>query len=118
MAGETKKWLVVTSHQWLFAAMTSKTMNISGVTAHDECIQKFIKCFETNVKYKELLDGALEIPEFKAFDLVSWCKTRLEHFLKVEAIFDDMLRAVYDLIFTQNIKPNKRDVLITLKIII
>ena len=78
--------------------------------------RKVVKHFETKGKNKELLDDAMEILKVKPLHLVSWCKTRMGHFLKAEAIFADMHPAVYDVMFTQNIKPDERDVFLLQKI--
>ena len=110
-----KKWLVIIGLWLLFEALTSRIMNIPEVTVHYECIQKVVNHFEAGVKNKEVLVGAMEILEVKPLHLVSWYKARLKHFLKAEAVFDDMLPAVYDVMFTQNMKPDERDVIFTTK---
>ena len=94
---------------------TSKTMNVSEVTVHYACILMVVKHFETKVKNKELLDDAMKILEVKPLHLTSSCKTGMEHFLKAKAIFDDMLPAVYYVMFTQNKKPDEKDAFITPK---
>ena len=73
--------------------INSKSMNVPEVNVHYECLQKVVKHFETSVKNKELLDDAMVILKVKPLHLVYWCNTRMGHFLKAEAIFDDMLPA-------------------------
>ena len=94
---------------------TTKIMNVPEITVHYDCIQKMVKHFQISAKNKELRDDAIKILEVKPLHFVFWCKTKIGHFLKAEAIFDDKLPAVYDVMFTQNIKPDESDALITPK---
>ena len=82
---------------------TSKTMNVPDVTTLYECLRKFVKHFESSIKNKELLDEALEILESSPLHLISWCQTRMAHFLKAAKVFDDMIPAIYDVMYTKDV---------------
>ena len=45
--------------------------------------------------------------------LLSWCQTRIAHFLKSCNIFNEMLAAVYDNMYTKGIQVDERDLLFT-----
>ena len=94
---------------------TSKTMNVPDVTILYECLRRVVKHFECSIKNKELLDEALEILESSPLHLISWCQTRMAHFLKASAVFDNMLPALYDVMYTKNVKEDDREVLFTPK---
>ena len=92
---------------------TSKTMNVPEVTALYECLRAMIKHFKSSVKNIELLDDAMEILEASKLHLISWCQTRMAHFLNASKVFDDMLPAIYDVMFTKNVRKEERDILFT-----
>ena len=94
---------------------TSKTMNVPEVTTLYECLRRVVKHFEASVKNKELLDKAMEILEASPLHLISWCQTRMAHFLKASRVFDEMLPAVYDVMYTKGVKEDDRDILFTPK---
>ena len=90
---------------------TSKTMNVGEVTTCYETLRTVIKHFESSVKNKELLDEAMAILEMTPLHLLSWCQTRMSHFLKSCHVFDDMLAAVYDTMYTKGIRVDEREIL-------
>ena len=92
---------------------TSKTMNVPEVTVVYECLRTVIKHFEQSIKNKETLDQAMEILDMTPLHLLSWCQTRMAHFLKSCAVFDDMLAAIYDTMYTRGIRIDERDLLFT-----
>ena len=89
---------------------TSKTMNVPEVTTLYECLRTVIKHFECSVKNKETLDS-MEILGMTPLHLLSWCRTRMAHFLNSCKVFDDMLAAVYDTMYTRGIRVDERDLL-------
>lgn len=90
-------------------------MNVAEVTVLYECLRTVIKHFESSIKNKDLLDEAMEILELQPLHLMSWCQTRMGHFLKACKIMDEMLPAVYDAMFTKGIRVEERDLLFTAK---
>ena len=85
-------------------------MNVPGMTFFYESFCK-VKYFEASVKNKELLDDVTEILEVKPLHFISWCQTRMTHLFKASATFDEKLLAVYNMMYTNNLKPDYRDVL-------
>ena len=92
---------------------TSKTMGVPEVSALYECLRTVIKHFECSVKNKELLDECMELLELTPLHLISWCQTRMAHFLKSCNVFEEMLPAVYDVMYTRGIRFDERDRLFT-----
>ena len=90
---------------------TSKTMNVPEVTTLYECLRTVIKHFESSVKNKETLDQYMKILKMTPLHLISWCQTRMAHFLKSCHVFDGMLAAVYDVMYTKGICVDERDLL-------
>ena len=85
----------------------------SSISTLYECLRTAVKHFESSIKNKELLDEAMEILELQPLHLIAWCQTRMGHFLKACKVFDDMLPAVYDTMYTKGIRADKRDLLFT-----
>ena len=79
------------------------------------CLRRVVEHFESSIKNKELLDEALEILESTPLNLISWCQTRMAHFLKAARVFDEMLPGVYDVMYTKDVKEDDRDILFTPK---
>ena len=90
---------------------TSKSMNVPGVTTLYECLSMVIKHFESSIKNTETLDQYMEILEMTPLHLLSWCQTRMAHFLKSCHVFDVMLAAVYDIMYIKGIHVDERDLL-------
>ena len=59
----------------------SKTMSVPEVVELYESMRPVVKHFSYSVKDKELLDCAMEILDMTPFHLLSWCGTRMAHFL-------------------------------------
>ena len=72
-----------------------------------------IKHFEASIKNKEILDQALENLQLSKIHLISWCQTRMGHFLKACSVANDALPAIYDVMATCNIRQDERDSLFT-----
>ena len=87
-------------------------MNVAEVSMLYECLRTVVKHFESSIKNKELLDEAMEILELQPLHLISWCQTRMGHFLKACKVFD-MFPAVYDTMYTKGIRVDERDLLFT-----
>ena len=92
---------------------TSKTINVPEITILYETLRMVIKHFEASIKNKEILDQALENLQLSKIHLISWCQTRMGHFLKACSVANDALPAIYDVIATCNIRQNERDSLLT-----
>ena len=90
-------------------------MNVAEVSMLYEYLRTVVKHFKSSNKNKELLDKAMEILELQPLHLISWCQTRMGHFLKACKVFDDMLPAVYDTMHTKGIRIDERDLLFTAK---
>ena len=88
-------------------------MNVPEVTTLYECLRTVIKHFECSIKNIELLDDSMEILELSPLHLLSWCQTRMSHFLKSCEVFDSMLPAVYDAMYMKGIRIDERDLLFT-----
>ena len=88
-------------------------MIVAEVSMLFECLRAVVKHFESSIKNKELLDEAMEILELQPLHLISWRQTRMGHFLKACKVFDDMLPAVSDTMYTKGIRVDERDLLFT-----
>ena len=53
----------------------------------------------------------MEIVELQPLHLVSWCQTRMGHFLTACRLFSDSLVPLYDVMYSKNIKAESRDLL-------
>ena len=91
---------------------TSKT-NVPEITILFETLRTVIKHFEASIKNKEILDQALENLQLSKIHLISWCQTRMGHFLKACSVANDALPAIYDVMATCNIRQDERDSLFT-----
>ena len=87
----------------------SKTMCVTEVSNFYNCLRTIVCHFETSVKNKELLDDCMEVLELSPLHLISWCQTRMLHFLKACTIFHAMLPAVYDVMYTHGVREDDRD---------
>ena len=72
---------------------TSKTMNVPEITILYETLRMVIEHFEASIKNKEILDQALENLPLSKIHLISWCQTRMGHFLKACFVANDALPA-------------------------
>ena len=94
-------------------AITSKTMNVPELTTLYETIRTIVKHFESSIKNKETLDQAMENLELTPIHIMSWCQTRMVHFLTVCKVLNDSLAGVYDVMATMGVRPEERDLLFT-----
>ena len=78
-----------------------------------ETVQTVVKDFEGSIKNQETLERAMENLELSPIHLISWCQTRMGHFLVACQVFDDNLAAVYDVMSSVNARPEERDLLFT-----
>ena len=85
------------------SSIQNKTMNVAEVSMLYEYLRTVVKHFKSSNKNKELLDKAMEILELQPLHLISWCQTKMRHFLKACKVFNDMLPAVYDTMYTKEI---------------
>ena len=92
---------------------TSKTMNVPEITIVYENVRTITKHFECSIKNKEALDEAMEILDLQPLHLISWCQTRMAHFLTACKVFDDSLVALYDVMSSKNIRTEERNLLFT-----
>ena len=53
----------------------------------------------------------MDILEMNPLHILSWCQTRMAHFLKSCRVFDGMLAAVYDVIYTKGIRVDEQNLL-------
>ena len=88
----------------------SKTTNVPEITTLYECLRMVIKYSESSVKNKETFDQYMEIHKMTLY-LLSWCQTCMAHFLKSCLVFDGMLAAVYDVMYTEVICVDEQDLL-------
>ena len=91
----------------------SKTMSVAEVTELYTCLRTIIKHFEASIKNKELLDECMEILEMSPVHLISWCQTRMAHFLSACRLVNESLVALYDVMYNRKIRVDERDVFFT-----
>ena len=91
----------------------SKTMNVAEVTTLYETLRTIIKHFECSIKNKEKLDECMEILEMNPVNLISWCQTRMAHFLTACVLTDKSLPAMYDIMYNNSIRVEERDIFFT-----
>ena len=72
-------------------ATTSKTINVPELTVLYETIRTVVKHFEGSIKNQEILEQAMENLELSPIHLISWCQTRMGHFLVASNLFDENL---------------------------
>ena len=92
---------------------TSKTMNVAEVYALYPVIRTIVKHFESSIKSKEILDQCMVVLEMSPLHLMSWCQTRMGHFLKACTTFSLSLPALYDAMATSGIRVEEREQLFT-----
>ena len=92
---------------------TSKTMNVPEVFALYPVMRTITKHFEASIKNKERLDECMKVLELTPLHLISWCQTRMAHFLTACTVFDANLPALYDAMSTLNIRVEEREQLFT-----
>ena len=93
--------------------VTSKTVNVPEVFALYPVMRTITKHFEASIKNKERLDECMKILELTPLHLISWCQTRMAHFLTACTVFDTNLPALYDAMSTLDIRVEEREQLFT-----
>ena len=92
----------------------SETMCVDQVKSLYEALRSVVKHFQSSVKSKEKLDEAMQMLEMrKGVHLISWCATRMAHFLTTCSKFDELLVPAYNTTFTSNLKREERNKLFT-----
>ena len=69
-----------------------------------ETLRSVVKHFYFSGKSKEILDNAMAILELQPMKLVSWCGTRMCHFLDACHTVSGKSPAVHDAMFSRDIK--------------
>ena len=92
---------------------TSKTMSVPELTTLYETLRTIVKHFECSIKNKELLDQAMENLELTRLHQMSWCQTRMAHFLTACGSINTSLPAMYDVMATFNIREDEQAILFT-----
>ena len=92
---------------------TSKTMNVPEVFALYPVIRTVTNHFANSIKNKERLDECMRILDLTPLNLISWCQTRMAHFLTACTVFDTNLPALYDSMSTLDIRVEEREQLFT-----
>ena len=88
-------------------------MSVEQVKTLYGCFKTVVKHFATSCKSKELLDEAIKMHELKEIHLLSWCSTRMTHFLTACVSFNETIIPVYDTMFTNNLRKEEQDNLFT-----
>lgn len=78
-----------------------------------EALRTVILHFTMSVKNKEKLQSCMAILEMKPLSQISWCATRMGHFLAACTMFSNSLVPAYDTMSSLNIRPEERDVIFT-----
>ena len=91
----------------------SQTMSVEQVTLLYPCLKTVTKHFTNSCKSKEQLDKAMCMLELKPIHMLSWCATRMAHFMEACVSFDDILIPMYDTMFTSGLRKEDRDKLFT-----
>ena len=90
----------------------SETMCVEAVKTLYNNLKTVVKHFKFSGKSKELLDESIKVLEMtKGVHLMTWCATRMAHFLVACERFNSLLVPVYNTMYTQNIKAEERDAL-------
>ena len=87
----------------------SQTMSVEKVTLLYTTLRSVTKHFEMSPKSKEILDKCFEILDMSSISVISWCGTRMAHFLDACEVMGKILPALYDTMYTCGIKPEERD---------
>ena len=88
-------------------------MCVNQVKTLYNCLRTIIKHFESSVKIKERLDQCMGFLEMAPIHFLSWCGTRMAHFLKACVVFKKLLVPLHDTSFSLNIRKEERDILFT-----
>ena len=86
----------------------SETMSVNEVKTLYESLKTVVKHFKFSSKSKELLDNCMAALEMShGIHLMTWCATRMAHFLKACKRFDELLILVYNAMVTMDLKQEE-----------
>ena len=88
---------------------------VSEVVTAYQALKPVVKHFERSTKSKEKLDTAMENLNLKWMRLISWGGTRMAHFVTACQEFTSLLPAVYDAMYSTDVKKDERDALFTVE---
>ena len=88
-------------------------MCVDQVKTLYNCLRTIIKHFESSIKNKEPLDQCMGFLQMTTIHLISWCGTRIAHFLEACLVFNKLLVPIHDTLFSLNIRKEERDILFT-----
>ena len=88
----------------------SKTLSV-GKTC--DFLQRVIKLFEMSTKSKANMNEALAVLEMNQLKLISWGGTRMAYFVTACKQFTELLLAVYNFMYSADIKKEEWDALFT-----
>ena len=88
----------------------SETMSVNEVKTLYESLKLVVKHFKFSSKSKELLDNCMAALEMShGIHLMTWCTTRMVHFLEACKRFDELLIPVYNAMVIMDLKQEERD---------
>ena len=89
----------------------SETMCVEAVKTCYESLRPVVNHFTLSSPSKDLLDESLRMLELKPIHLLSWCNTRMAHFLDACERFDTIILAIHDTLYSADKKKEERDAL-------
>ena len=90
----------------------SETMCVEAVKVLYNNLKTVVKHFKYSGKSKELLDASMNVLEMaKGVHLMTWCATRMAHFLVACMKFNELLVPVYNTMYSEDLKKEERDAL-------
>ena len=88
----------------------SETLSVSEVKVLYESLKPVVQHFKFSGKSKEFLDASMAALEMgHGMHLITWCATRMAHFLEASKRFDELLVPSYNAMFTMGLKKEDRD---------
>ena len=86
-----------------------KTVSAVKIKECYESLFSIVKNFSYSIKIKESLDQAMKMLQMTPFHLLSWCATRMCHFLDACVICDDSLVPLYNTLVPCNVNTESRN---------
>ena len=83
-------------------------MSIVEIMEYYESLSPTVKNFSHSMKNKETLDQAMKMLQITPFYLLSWCATRMCHFLDSCVIGDDSVVLLYNTLVSCNFSTEAR----------
>ena len=88
----------------------SETMCVEEVKSVYDNLKPVVKHFKLSSKSKEQLDSSMVVLEMcHGVHLMTWCATRMAHFVIACQKFDELLVPVYNTMFSMALKTEERD---------